>query len=67
MVEGYSGKETPKEHDPTTLRVALFRRSKLALICRSVPLERFIEEQPLTSVLIAAGVGMFLGRFWTRP
>ncbi|MCY2968433.1 MAG: hypothetical protein NT069_33215 [Planctomycetota bacterium] len=30
-------------------------------------LERFIEEQPLTSVLIAAGVGMFLGRFWTRP
>ena len=30
-------------------------------------LERFIEEQPLTSVLIAAGVGLFLGRFWMRP
>jgi ElaB/YqjD/DUF883 family membrane-anchored ribosome-binding protein len=30
-------------------------------------LERFIEEQPLTSILIAAGVGMFLGRFWMRP
>ena len=29
-------------------------------------LERFIEEQPLTSVLIAAGVGLFLGRFWMR-
>ena len=30
-------------------------------------LERFIQEQPLTSVLIAAGVGLFLGRFWMRP
>ncbi len=30
-------------------------------------LERFIAEQPLTSVLIAAGVGLFLGRFWLRP
>jgi len=30
-------------------------------------LERFIAEQPLTSVLIAAGVGLFLGRFWMRP
>jgi ElaB/YqjD/DUF883 family membrane-anchored ribosome-binding protein len=29
-------------------------------------LERFIAEQPLTSVLIAAGVGLFLGRFWMR-
>jgi ElaB/YqjD/DUF883 family membrane-anchored ribosome-binding protein len=29
-------------------------------------LERFIAEQPLTSVLIAGGVGMFLGRFWMR-
>ena len=29
-------------------------------------LEKFIEEQPLTSVLIAAGVGLFLGRFWMR-
>ena len=30
-------------------------------------LEHFIAEQPLTSVLIAAGVGLFLGRFWMRP
>ena len=29
-------------------------------------LERFIAEQPLTSVLIAGGLGMFLGRFWMR-
>jgi len=29
-------------------------------------LERFIAEQPLTSVLIAGGVGLFLGRFWMR-
>ncbi|MBI3863346.1 MAG: DUF883 family protein [Planctomycetia bacterium] len=29
-------------------------------------LERFIAEQPLTSVLVAAGVGLFLGRFWMR-
>ena len=29
-------------------------------------LERFIQEQPLTSVLIATGVGLFLGRFWMR-
>jgi len=29
-------------------------------------LERFIAEQPLTSVLIAAGVGLLLGRFWMR-
>jgi len=30
-------------------------------------LERFIAEQPLTSVLVAAGVGLILGRFWMRP
>ncbi len=29
-------------------------------------LERFIAEQPLTSVLIAAGAGLLLGRFWMR-
>jgi ElaB/YqjD/DUF883 family membrane-anchored ribosome-binding protein len=29
-------------------------------------LEQFIAEKPLTSVLIAAGVGLFLGRFWMR-
>ena len=29
-------------------------------------LEQFIGEQPLTSVLIAAGVGLLLGRFWMR-
>lgn len=26
--------------------------------------DQFIREQPLTSVLIAAGVGLLLGRFW---
>ena len=29
-------------------------------------LERYIAEQPLTSILIAAGVGLFLGHFWKR-
>ena len=29
-------------------------------------LERYIAEKPLTSVLIAGGLGMFLGRFWMR-
>ena len=28
--------------------------------------ERFIAEQPLTSVVISAGVGLILGRFWMR-
>ena len=27
-------------------------------------LEQFIAEQPLTSILIAGGVGLLLGRFW---
>jgi ElaB/YqjD/DUF883 family membrane-anchored ribosome-binding protein len=29
-------------------------------------LEQYIAEQPLTSMLIAAGVGLVLGRFWKR-
>jgi ElaB/YqjD/DUF883 family membrane-anchored ribosome-binding protein len=39
-------------------------REKVREVSRT--LERFIAEQPLTSVLIAAGVGLFLGRFWMR-
>ena len=29
-------------------------------------LEHYIAEKPLTSVLIAGGIGLFLGRFWMR-
>jgi ElaB/YqjD/DUF883 family membrane-anchored ribosome-binding protein len=29
-------------------------------------LEHYVAERPLTSVLIAAGVGLLLGRFWRR-
>lgn len=28
--------------------------------------ERFLHERPLASVLIAAGIGWLLGRFWKR-
>jgi ElaB/YqjD/DUF883 family membrane-anchored ribosome-binding protein len=28
--------------------------------------DQFIREQPLKSVLIAAGIGLVLGRFWKR-
>jgi ElaB/YqjD/DUF883 family membrane-anchored ribosome-binding protein len=28
--------------------------------------EQYIREQPLKSILIAAGVGLVLGRFWMR-
>ena len=28
--------------------------------------EQYVREQPLKSVLIAAGVGLVLGRFWMR-
>ena len=28
--------------------------------------EQFVRQRPLTSVLIAAGVGWLLGRFWKR-
>lgn len=28
--------------------------------------ERFIQEQPVKAVLIAAGVGLLFGRFWMR-
>jgi ElaB/YqjD/DUF883 family membrane-anchored ribosome-binding protein len=29
-------------------------------------IEEYIREQPLKSVLIAAGLGLVLGRFWLR-
>jgi ElaB/YqjD/DUF883 family membrane-anchored ribosome-binding protein len=28
--------------------------------------EQFVRQRPLTSVLLAAGVGLLLGRFWLR-
>jgi ElaB/YqjD/DUF883 family membrane-anchored ribosome-binding protein len=28
--------------------------------------EQFLRQRPLTSVLLAAGVGLLLGRFWLR-
>jgi ElaB/YqjD/DUF883 family membrane-anchored ribosome-binding protein len=28
--------------------------------------EQFIRDRPIKSILIAAGVGLFLGRFWRR-
>lgn len=28
--------------------------------------EQFIRDRPIQSILIAAGVGLFLGRFWMR-
>ena len=39
-------------------------RDKVHYTERSV--DQFIREQPLKSVLIAAGVGLLLGRFWMR-
>ena len=39
-------------------------RDKVRQAARS--LEQYIAEQPLTSVLIAAGVGLLFGRFWLR-
>jgi len=29
--------------------------------------EQFLSERPLRSVLLAAGIGWLLGRFWKRP
>ena len=29
--------------------------------------EQFLSERPLRSVLMAAGIGWLLGRFWKRP
>jgi len=29
-------------------------------------IEQFIQERPVKSVLIAAGIGLFFGRFWMR-
>ena len=28
--------------------------------------EQYVRERPLRSILIAAGIGLLLGRFWTR-
>jgi ElaB/YqjD/DUF883 family membrane-anchored ribosome-binding protein len=39
-------------------------RDKVRVAARS--LEQYIADQPLTSVLIAGGVGLLLGRFWMR-
>ena len=39
-------------------------REKVHQVERSF--EQFIREQPLKSILIAAGVGLVLGRFWMR-
>jgi ElaB/YqjD/DUF883 family membrane-anchored ribosome-binding protein len=46
---------------------AVYERGREQVRDATRTLERFIEEQPLTSVLIAAGVGLLLGRFWMRP
>jgi len=40
------------------------RRDKIQQVERSV--EQFIQQQPLKSILIAAGVGMLLGGLWMR-
>jgi len=39
-------------------------REKVRQVERSI--EQYIREQPLKSMLIAAGVGLVLGRFWMR-
>lgn len=39
-------------------------RDKTQLFQRS--LEQHIQERPLKSILIAAGIGLLLGRFWLR-
>jgi len=39
-------------------------RDKVRPIERSVA--QYVQEQPLKSLLIAAGVGLVLGRFWMR-
>jgi ElaB/YqjD/DUF883 family membrane-anchored ribosome-binding protein len=39
-------------------------RNKMEQAGRSF--EQYVREQPLKSVLIAAGVGLVLGRFWMR-
>jgi ElaB/YqjD/DUF883 family membrane-anchored ribosome-binding protein len=30
-------------------------------------LESYIKDRPFKSILVAAGVGLFVGRFWRRP
>jgi ElaB/YqjD/DUF883 family membrane-anchored ribosome-binding protein len=39
-------------------------REKVRTVERSI--EQYIREKPLKSVLIAAGAGLLLGRFWMR-
>jgi len=39
-------------------------RDKVQKVERSI--EQYIRERPLKSLLIAAGIGLFLGRFWMR-
>jgi len=39
-------------------------RDKVQQVERTI--EQFIRERPLKTVLIAAGVGLLLGRFWMR-
>ena len=39
-------------------------RDKVRQARRSI--EQYIAEQPLTSMLVAAGVGLVLGKFWRR-
>ena len=39
-------------------------REKVRQVEQSI--EQYIREQPLKSMLIAAGVGLVLGRFWMR-
>jgi ElaB/YqjD/DUF883 family membrane-anchored ribosome-binding protein len=45
---------------------AVYEQGKDKVRTATRTLEQFIAEKPLTSVLIAAGVGLFLGRFWMR-
>jgi ElaB/YqjD/DUF883 family membrane-anchored ribosome-binding protein len=45
---------------------AVYEQGRHKVRGASRTLERFIAEQPLTSVLIAAGAGLLLGRFWMR-
>ena|SRR5438105_12707899 len=40
------------------------RRNGAQLVQRT--LEQHIQERPLKSILIAAGIGLLLGRFWLR-
>ena len=45
---------------------AVFARGKDQIQGSIRTIERHIVEKPLTSVAIAVGLGLFLGRFWMR-